>query len=163
MLTGCIFRAYHPPALADDTCKLTNPGSISVRQISVPARPTLHLHPGYPRCTNCDIRGLALRGVPCLVTSNERPVSRRRTTTSRSTRRQRKRLLTILSGVSRDGRRHSLDVQATSTFDAAHLSGSWRPKRNAPWACRSRRWPPFLRWWPTARSTVSRVRPSRSG
>src|ERR1019366_9167268 len=121
MLTGCIFRAYHPPALADDTCKLTNPGSISVRQISVPGRQKLHLHPGYPRYTNCDIRGLALRGVPCLVTSNERPVSRRRTTTSRSTRRQRKRLLTILSGVSRDGRRHSLDVQGASTYEAAHL------------------------------------------
>jgi hypothetical protein len=38
---------YHPPALANDACNLTIPGSISVRQISVPARPTLHLHPGW--------------------------------------------------------------------------------------------------------------------
>ena len=50
---------YHPPALADDACRLTTPGSISVRQISVPARHTPHLHPGYPPCTSCDIRGLA--------------------------------------------------------------------------------------------------------
>ena len=38
---------YHRPALADDTCKLTNFGSISVRQISDPGRQKLHLHPGY--------------------------------------------------------------------------------------------------------------------
>src|ERR1035438_7864278 len=50
---------YRRPALADDACKLTDPGSIAVRQISDPGRQKLHLHPGYPRCTNCDIRGLA--------------------------------------------------------------------------------------------------------
>src|ERR1019366_3275448 len=50
---------YHRPALADDACKLTTPSSISVRQISDPGRQKLHLHPGYPRCTCCDIRGLA--------------------------------------------------------------------------------------------------------
>ena len=50
---------YHRPALADDACKLTDPGSIAVRQISDPGRQKLHLHPGYPRYTNFDIRELA--------------------------------------------------------------------------------------------------------